>query len=85
MMTNDVPSGNDPPITGLGLLFLEHSGPDARQLLQGLAETYRAGGASADLWRSSDQQEVWLLIVRGNEPELPLPSGTRRWRFEAAS
>lgn len=83
MMTNDVPSGNDPPATGSALLFLEHSGPDARQVLQGLATTYRADGASAGLWRSSDQPEVWLLIVQGDEPELPLPSGTRRWRFEA--
>lgn len=83
MSMNHVPVASEPPVTGQELHFYEGSGMEARQALEGLAQACLGRGLQAGLWRSMDQDEVWLLVVQGGGLDAAAPAGTRRWRFEA--
>lgn len=85
-MNQDPSRGKPPPFPLDGTLhFFEQSGPEARASLTRLAQQRRQAGGQAGLWRSLDQQDVWLLIAKGDGPTPPAADGLRHWRFEAES
>ncbi|MFN2321936.1 MAG: hypothetical protein ABR510_03130 [Trueperaceae bacterium] len=79
-----------PPAVDAGDLdvrFFELAGPDARAALAPLADAWRRTGALVELLSAVDQDDLWLLVVRGgHEPEaLPVPRGARVWRFRSVA
>ena len=64
--------------------FVELAAPDAHEVLTALARRIAAEGTATELLRSTDQADLWLLLVRGEAPPTAdLPGAARTWHFTA--
>jgi hypothetical protein len=64
--------------------FYECQGPQAEMILVGLAEALTSSVPSSDtqLLKSTDQENLYLLIIRGSPPSnIDLPVSVRTWTF----
>lgn len=71
--------------TGRHVTFVELAGNGAAARLQALDDLAAQGGARGELLRSTERDELWLLVLRGAAPDpAALPEGARVWRFAVA-
>lgn len=63
--------------------FVELAGPDARTALTAVARAAATAGATVEWLAAEDQDDLWLLVVRGAAPAAP--KGARIWRFRSVT
>lgn len=82
-----IPPPSAAEASDLDVRFFELAGPDARAALTPVSDAWRRTGAEIELLAAVDQDDLWLLVVRGGrEPDaLPVPRGARVWRFRSVA
>lgn len=68
--------------------FVEASGAGAERALREAADALPlppdGPGGAAELLRSAERDDLWLLVLRGPVPGFEPPDGARTWRFVTA-